>query len=52
MTHLKNYFLNNWDSPILYTVTAEMVQDLIEPNLGKHRRKIQRLKECWTCKSE
>ncbi len=35
MALLKNYFPENWDSPILYTITAEMVQDLVEPNLGR-----------------
>lgn len=35
MAHLKNYFPDNWGSPILYTITADFVQDMIEPNLGR-----------------
>lgn len=32
----KDYFENcKWDSPILYVITAEMVQGMIEPNLGR-----------------
>jgi hypothetical protein len=35
MALLKNYFPENWDSPILYIINAEMVQGMIEPNLGR-----------------
>ncbi len=36
MALLKDYFGRfKWDSPILYTITAEMVQDLVEANLGR-----------------
>jgi hypothetical protein len=32
----KDYFSNfEWDSPILYVITAEMVQGMVEPNLGR-----------------
>lgn len=32
----KDYFENcKWDSPILYMITAEMVQDIVEPNIGR-----------------
>jgi hypothetical protein len=32
----KDYFENcKWDSPILYVITAEMVQDIVEPNIGR-----------------
>ncbi len=32
----KDYFENTkWDSPILYVITAEMVQGIVEPNLGR-----------------
>lgn len=35
MALLKNYFPENWDSPILYIINAEMVQSMVEPNLGR-----------------
>ncbi len=35
MALLKDYFAKcKWDSPILYVITAEMVQSLAEDNLG------------------
>jgi hypothetical protein len=36
MALLKNYLPEKWDSPILYIITAEMVQSMVEPNLD-HR---------------
>jgi len=35
MALLKNYFPEKWDSPILYIINAEMVQGMVEPNLGR-----------------
>lgn len=32
----KDYYSDfKWDSPILYVITAEMVQGIAEPNLGR-----------------
>ena len=32
----KDYFSDcKWDSPILYVITAEMVQSIVEPNMGR-----------------
>ena len=36
MALLKDYFAKcEWDSPILYVITAEMVQSFAEDNLGR-----------------
>ena len=36
MALLKDYFAKcEWDSPILYVITAEMVQSFAESNLGR-----------------
>lgn len=38
----KDYFENyKWDSPILYVITAEMVQSMVEPNLGRRLTDIE-----------
>lgn len=35
MALLKRYFPERIDSPILYEITAEFVQQMVEPNLGR-----------------
>jgi len=38
----KDYFENcKWDSPILYVITAEMVQGIVEPNIGRRLTDIE-----------
>lgn len=38
----KDYYENcKWDSPILYVITAEMVQGLVESNLGRRLTDIE-----------
>jgi len=35
MALLKKYFPETIDSPVLYEITAEFVQQIVEPNLGR-----------------
>ncbi len=38
----KDYYSDcKWDSPILYMITAEMIQCMVEPNLGRRLTDIE-----------
>lgn len=45
MALLKRYFPDRIDSPILYEITAEFVQQMVEPNLGRRliEKEIERM---------
>lgn len=45
MALLKNYFPEKAESPILFEITAEFAQQIIEPNLGRRltEKEIERL---------